>query len=426
MRFTLSASPRGTLVALLWMRILEVAGQAAVVAVAWYGLHVILPIGSIALVIAVLAVSAFLTALRLCTTWPCTDLELTFQLLLDTAALTAILYFSGGTTNPFASLFLVPVAIAAVALRWWYTAAIVAACLGCYAFLMHHFVPLAYADGDVEAMFNLHIVGMGVNFAASALLLAVFLALMTRELQRRERELAELREASLQRQHLASMGLLAAGAAHELGTPLSTMMLLVTELKELPKDSPLVRASLDLLGLQVKNCKDKLNRLLQLSGHGRAPETRIVGFTTFLHEAMDAVAILHPRTRFELRPTQHGMNPMTRVDVGLVQTVNNLLNNAAEAGGPSGGAVVVSVLYDEHAVHILIDDDGPGLDSKVQRLAGRAVITTKPGGMGLGLMLSNVNLNRLGGEVSLSRREQGGTRTSVRLPLDRLKVEQGA
>jgi len=418
MQMTFTASPRGTLVVLLWLRVLAVAGQGAAVAVAWYGLHVQLPLAAMGIVVAAMAVLVLLTALRLRAPWPCTHLELAMQLLLDVFGLTLILYFSGGTTNPFASLYLVPIAIAAVALDWRYTAGILSACLVSYLVLTREFVPLSYRDEDAAGIFNLHIFGMGVNFVVSAVLLGVFLAMLTREVRRRDRELAQLREDALRREHLTSMGLLAAGAAHELGTPLSTIAVLVSELKSDPRTSPASKENLDLLGRQVIMCKEKLGNLLRFSGHERAPETRLVRLRELLQDAIDAVRTLHPRVRFELRAPDTAPDAVIRADAGLVQTLHNLLNNAAEASGRGeANAVLVEIQRDTQGLLIAMDDDGPGLSDDVRRLAGKAVFSTKPGGAGLGLILSNANLSRLGGEVSLSRRAEGGTRTSIRLPL---------
>lgn len=417
MQMTFTASPRGALVALLWMRVLAVIGQTAAVAVAWYGLQVQLPLAAMACVIAALALLALLTALRLRVSWPCTHPELTAQLLFDVLALTVILYLCGGTTNPFASLYLVPIAIAAVTLPWWYTAGILSACLSCYSLLMHEFIPLSYRNEDAAGIFNLHMIGMSVNFVVSAVLLGVFLALMMREVRRRDRELAELREDALRREHLTSMGLLAAGAAHELGTPLSTIAVLVSGLKSDPLASAEAREDLDLLGRQVALCKEKLGALLRLTNRERAPDMRLAGVRRLLQEAIDAVSIMHPHVRFELRIPDGVPDPVIRVDAGLVQTLHNLLNNSAEAGGSGGvSRVTVAVRRDVEGVLIDVDDDGPGLSDDQRRLAGKAVFSTKPGGTGLGLILSNTNLGRLGGEMSLSRRAEGGTRTSVRLP----------
>ena len=417
MQLTLTASPRGALVVLLWMRVLAVLGQSAAVVAARVWLGIDLPLAAMGVLILGIAVVALLTALRLrFLAWPCTHLELAGQLLLDVAALTCLLYLSGGVTNPFASLYLVPIAFAAVGLAWWYTAAIVLACLAAYLMLMQHFVPLAYRDPDATEIFNLHILGMTVNFMVSAVLLGVFLAIMTLQVRRRDHEMARLREETLQREHLASQGLLAAGAAHELGTPLSTIAVLASEMESRIAAASPLHADIRLLRSQIGVCKQKLNELLLLSGHGRAPEAYLTSARNLLQGVMDDVSVLHPRVRFELRWTELGSGPMIRVEAGLAQALRNLMNNAADASVAGGGRVEAGVIREEHGLSIYIDDDGPGLSDEARRLAGRAVFTSKSGGLGLGLVLSNANLNRLGGDVTLSDRDGGGTRTHVRLP----------
>ena len=133
MQLQLTASPRKFLQVLLWMRLCALVGQSITIAVVCRWLGASLPVAAMGAVIAVLALIAALTALRLRTALPATQAEVSLQLLIDIAELTVLLYLSGGTTNPFASLYLLPVALAAVALAWQWSTLVTLSCLGCYA-----------------------------------------------------------------------------------------------------------------------------------------------------------------------------------------------------------------------------------------------------------------------------------------------------
>lgn len=415
MQLILTASPRSALAVLLWLRALAVAGQAVTVCVALAWLRIDIPLGAVAALIAALALAALLTGLRLrWLAWPCTQLELALQLGVDVAQLALLLYLCGGVTNPFASLLLVPIAFAAVSLAWWYTGLAVACCVTVYLFLHQHFQPLAYQDPDSAAQFNLHILGMIVNFVLSAVLIGSVLAAITAQGRRREAELALLRETALQRDHLASLGLLAAGAAHELGTPLATIAVLASELEERAPEGFRLREDLALLRSQVRLCKQRLGELLRLSGHERAPEASRGSLRASLEEVMQGLELLHPRVRFALRWPEGTPDPLVRIEPGLVQALRSLLDNAASAGAAGGGHVEVGLLPGGSGIYI--DDDGPGLSAEARRYTGHAVFSTKAEGLGLGIMLSNANLDRLGGRVTWHDRPDGGTRAAMHLP----------
>jgi two-component system sensor histidine kinase RegB len=175
----------------------------------------------------VLAAIAGVSALRLRMALPATQLEVALQLLVDVAELTMVLHLVGGTTNPFASLYLLPIALAAVGLAWGYTVLVTLVCLGCYVWLINHFTMLAFMHEDTATAFDLHMVGMHFTFAISAILLAAALSIMAAEMRRRDQLMAAMREDAMRREHLSAVVVLAAGAAHELNTPLFSMTMLI-------------------------------------------------------------------------------------------------------------------------------------------------------------------------------------------------------
>jgi two-component system sensor histidine kinase RegB len=154
------------------------------------------------------------------------EAKLFLELLADVAALTALLYLSGGSTNPFVSLYLLPLIIAATALTARYAWAMAGLTIACYSALMFFYLPLGHGHEMHSSAFNLHVLGMWANFLVSAVLIASFVATMSASIRGRDRELAIARARALRDEQVVALGTFAAGAAHELGTPLSTIAVL--------------------------------------------------------------------------------------------------------------------------------------------------------------------------------------------------------
>ena len=193
---------------------------------------------------------------------------LTAQLALDIVGLTAFLYFNGGYANPFASLFLLPLAVAATVLPIPHTAGLTALVVAGYSVVMFAYRPLPHYHGSLGDSFDLHLLGMWLSLVVAAVVIAGFVARLAATLRTREAHLAQLRESALRSEQLAALGALAAGTAHELGSPLSTMAVLVGELRAGAGADQ--RADLDLLSQQIDRCREVLTRNLTATGQGRA------------------------------------------------------------------------------------------------------------------------------------------------------------
>ena len=163
---------------------------------------------------------------------PVSSVEFFAQLMVDVFALTALLYFSGGSTNPFISLYLLPLTIAAAALPWAYTWVMAAITISCYTLLLFYYVPLPHDHEEHNSEFNLHVSGMWLAFVLSTVLIAWFVVKMGISIRERDKDLASAREQALRNEQLIALGTLAAGAAHELGTPLATMAIVSGELQD--------------------------------------------------------------------------------------------------------------------------------------------------------------------------------------------------
>lgn len=400
---------------LVWLRYLAVAGQATALLVAEHALHLMLPWSGLWAVVlwllaANLGLHAALAAGRLGTSpW-----AVAAQLLLDQLAFTALLYFSGGPGNPFISLYLVPIALASLLPRsgpLWVLAGVTAAL---YTALMTFNVPLRHHHGDAD--FDLHVTGMWVNFLLTTGLLVAFLGRAARLLRARDRHLAEQRERQLRDESVLGLGALAAGTAHELNTPLNTLGLLVEEWKA--AGAPPDPEDLALFERELARCRTHVRTLADLA---RAPAGLAAAARpadALLRETAHQWQLLRPSVAFTLALAPGLEAVALPGDPTLGQAVVNLLNNAADASeaaaaargdGASAPEVALHAARDSQRVVLRILDRGPGP-------AGIARGDRSPGGLGIGLLISNATLERLGGDVRQFARDGGGCETRVTLP----------
>jgi two-component system sensor histidine kinase RegB len=318
------------------------------------------------------------------------------------------------------SLYLIPVVVAAAVLPAGYTWLMAALTVGCYTLLMWIRDPHpVHHHGDEASFIDFHLTGMWLTFAVSAGLIALFVARMARSLRERDQRLAAAREESLRNERIVALGTMAAGAAHELGTPLNTLTLLVDELERNTAGSPGAGEDLGEMRRQLANCKRIITELLASAGHARGEGGSPQPVDGFLKEVVSKWEMMRPSARFEFRWESDGPAPRILAEQTLSQAVINLLNNAADAS-PDRIEIEGRCVEDEFVIEVR--DHGPGLTPEVLSQAGQPFFTTKaPGkGFGLGLFLANATIERFGGSVRLFNREGGGACTEVRIPLEPL------
>ena len=349
------------------------------------------------------------TAIRLRTSWPVTELEYAVQLACDLFIHSALLYFSGGSTNPFVSYYLVPLTIAAVTLPWRYSVILSGIALTMYTLLLAQFYPLETFPMYREKM---QIYGMWLSFALAAAVITFFAARMAEELRRQEELRAIRREEGLRDQQLLAVATQAAGAAHELGTPLATMSVLINEMLQDHHD-PLLREDLSVLQDQVKLCKQTLQQLVRAAENNRRLAVDMQDVSVWLNEALDRWHLMRPEATYRLQRKGEGSEPRLAPPPDLTQALLNLLNNAADAC-PEG--LEVTLDWDAVELTISIRDHGAGVPLAIAEQIGKPFFTTKGKGFGLGLFLSKASVTRAGGSVKLYSHEEGGTLTELRLP----------
>ena len=418
-------TPNRGLQALFWLRTVAVLAQATVIGLAVWVLSLELPLAPMLFTVAGLAVWNAALLWRLGQPWVATHLEILLNLTIDAVALTLLLYWAGGATNPFVSLYLVPVAIAAAVLPGRYVWAISVLCVVFYSLLMVFYTPLPPVHERFGGDFNAHVFGMWVNFLLSATFMALFVAGMARAVRQREQELSEAREEALNSERIVALGALSAGVSHELSTPLSTMTMVIDELEARPHQDQSVYEDLTLLRSQVDVCKARITEVLDSAGYTRSEGGHAMALSGFIAQVLDRWRIVRPEVEFQVIHREPFWDPTILAEQTIGQSITNLLNNAADATLENGSKHVDITLFSENGrLVIQIDDEGKGITPEQSEQAGTVPFSTKESGFGIGLILSNASLGRFGGEVLLKSRPGGGTRTEVSLPLQELTIDE--
>ena len=336
--------------------------------------------------------------------------ELFSQLLVDIAALSALVFFSGGATNPLVSLLLPPVAIAALTLPVRHVLAVGLAAVAAYSVLMVFYVPLPMSDATRAT--RLHLLGMWLTFAISALMIAWFVVRMTRLIRVRDAELAARREQALRDERIMAIGTLAAGAAHELGTPLATMSLIAGELAHDPQLPATVRDDIDLLRQQIAACKEIITGLSRRAGAERLENPGIQPVDRWLDTLRQRWHALRPQAQSRLEVTGAQPAPAVVADPRLEQAILNLLNNAASASVES---IDIRLGWTAERIAIEIHDFGPGFPAGVLTQGGRVEFPAHEHGSGIGLMLTRSAIEQIGGRLLLHNPPAGGALARLEL-----------
>lgn len=401
---------------LLGLRAITFAGLGLSLWFAVTRLGMPLPVPPLATVLTGMLVLSLATLWRLRRAWPVADAELFIQLLLDVAALTALFYWSGGSANPFVMLYLLPLAIAAAALPAAYVWGMAAVATLCYSALLVWHVPLPHSAQAHDADFGVHVLGMWLGFVLAAALIAGFAVKMSATLRSRDAVLAAMRENTLRQERVVALGTLATGAAHELGTPLSTLAVLI---KDIEPGAGIPPGTLAILRTQIARCKEILASLTAAAGQARAEAGRNLALDDFLNEIVRRWLAVRPGVTAPAR--FDGVRPAPRIvaEQTLAQAITNILNNAADA---SPQHVEIDGRWTGDELVLEIADRGPGLAPEFAHQDGEPFRTTKSDGLGLGLFLAYTTFSRFGGEVRIINRDGGGVLCRLTLPLTALTV----
>jgi len=346
------------------------------------------------------------------------------QLLADIVQLTVFLYFAGGATNPFVSYFLVPLCVAAAVLPARYTWIATGITLLAYSMLLFKYHPVALLEmtehehhhHGAQPAISPHILGMWINFLLSALLIAWFVVRMASTVREQQAALHEARETALQQDQLIAVATLAAGTAHELGTPLATMTMLAEEMQaadsQINSDNMQRELDLAMLQTQLQRCRDILQKLGTTAEFGNTGTLKPIGFDVFMQSTLDSWQVTHPDRQLLIQwPDSIAQAPQVMTDTIVQQALINLLNNAARAAQHRIG---VELQWNSEGGSVTITDDGPGIPPDVIAQLGQPLATSH--GLGIGLFLSYAAIRRHGGQLQLQNSLGGGAMARVFLP----------
>jgi two-component system sensor histidine kinase RegB len=333
----------------------------------------------------------------------------------DTLCLTAVIGLTGGPMNPFSLLFLVQITLSVVVLKkeWtWVLGVLSTVCFGSLFFMSVPLIGMRMLPAEYP-----HLVGMWVAFVVAAALISFFTGRVSDALREREQQVLALQEQIARQERLASLGTLAAGAAHELGTPLGTIAVVARELEryaaalpegeDLGEDARLIRA-------EVERCQRILHGMSARGAEpvGEAPQTISIG--ELLRQTLEQV----PEAR-RIHIHLHAEDAQAQVTLPVratVQSVDALVGNALDAGGRH---IEVRAACERNELLVTVRDNGDGMSEEVLRRVTEPFFTTKePGqGMGLGTFLARTFAERLGGALRYDSAPGRGTTATLTLPM---------
>ncbi|PHP68699.1 two-component sensor histidine kinase [Zhengella mangrovi] len=412
-----------TLIRLRW---LAVTGQTIAVVVVHFWLDFPFPI---LLCLALIACSAWLNiflAFRYPPTFRLSESASLGVLAFDALQLAGLLYMTGGMTNPFSMLLMVPVIISAASLPVRHTLMLGLLVLAAASLLAVLHLPLPWLDGRDLPLPFLYVAGMWMALVSSLAFTGIYAFRVADEARTLATALASAELVLQREQHLSALDGLAAAAAHELGTPLATIALVAREMeRDLPDDSPL-REDVGLLRSQSQRCRDILRRLTSLSSEGEMHIGRLP-----LSSLVDEVVAPHREFGIEIRLLPEpgdGPEPVLKRNPGMMYGLGNLLENGVDFANAS---VSIAWGWTVDEIWIEITDDGRGYSPEILARIGEPYTTSRAGseqssggGLGLGLFIAKTLLERSGATLSFSNawRDRLGARVRARWSRDTIEA----
>jgi two-component system sensor histidine kinase RegB len=397
-----------------------IAGEVALAGALHMGLGIELPEGGIALAIAAQALSNVWLHLRGGRLGRYAEHTVGTLFVLDTLGLTLILAFSGGPANPFSLLYLVQITFSAVVLRKTWTWALGLLSSLCFALLfwIARDVP-AFHEHNSTGEFSLHLFGIWLAFTIGALLISFFVGKMSAESREKQYEIRRMQRRLARQDRLASLVTLAAGAAHEIATPLATIAVTAKELEHNAQGRPgseLLKEDARLIRSQVERCRAILERMGAQGADLFGETPRSIHLT----ELLEMVADRFPKDRERLQiQVQGGGDPRSILPVrAALEALGALVKNAIDAS-PNGAPIQLHAMKaDTGEVRFFVRDEGIGMTPEALERVAEPFFTTKaPGeGMGLGAFLAHLFAQTLGGQLSFDSAPGQGCTAILDLP----------
>ena len=395
------------------LRSASIVIQTALVLFVTLGLGYELPILSMMLVIALeLAFNVYWFVLYKLGK-PERKLHLIIQLVADVIFLGWLLYFSGGATNAFVSLLLIPIAIAAVSLSLRALAFVTAAAISTYSLLLW-LMPMHVMHGNMEA----HFIGMWLNFLFSAAVVSVVVNQMAAIIHQRELTIARFREDQLKQERIVALGVASAQVTHDLATPIASMRLLMDELKEEQcYDEELIED----IDKQLSRCSENLHAFRQMTDDIKQNKKHNVSTPKLFKQVKQHCQLTYPQIDFRFQePDDSGA---VHADSSLIPAIVNVINNAVIASTELDSKQVdISSGISQKNWQLTIRDFGKGFKANQFAQLG-SVPQQSEQGFGMAILLSNVSLERLGGALTLENHQDGGAKVVLSLPINEIGDE---
>jgi two-component system, sensor histidine kinase RegB len=415
-----------TLVKLRWLALL---GQATALLFTYFALGFSLPLGPCLLIIAVSVVLNVALRVRYGQVDLLDERPAAAILLYDILQLTALLYLTGGIENPFSMLFLAPIMVSAVSLSGWMTMLLTTLTIAAASMLTVAHYPLPWRPPQSFELPFLYAAGVWAAYVVSAAFIAIYASLVALESRKLADALAATELVLAREQHLTQLDGLAAAAAHELGTPLATVTLVVKDLEKQLGSSGPIADDIALLAQEVARCRNILGKLTSLG----SDDGNILDEMT-LSLLLEEVVV--PQRDFGVKiavvEDGQGRQPVTRRNPAILYGLGNLVENAIDF---ARSEVRVAARWDENMVKLVIEDDGPGFSSEVLGRIGAPYVTTKTdrrakteegAGLGLGLFIAKTLLQRSGAIVSCANAPPPKSGARVSIVWQRAQFERGA
>lgn len=412
------ASRQIRLQTIVWLRWLAVVGQSVTILIVAFGLGFPLPLLTCAVLIAALAVANLFLSARFPATYRLEPWEATLLLAFDLLQLTALIYITGGLSNPFAPLICVQVIIAFASQPLKHSLILLSFAIVCVTAIAFSPFPVPWYPGEKLPIQLIIHVGIWCSITAMMFFAAFYAYRVSHEANQLADALAATELVLEREKHLSQLDGLAAAAAHELGTPLATISVVAKEMeRELGKDARFGE-DVALLRSQSERCRDILRRLTSLSAEGDEHLRRLP-----LSSLMEEVMAPHREFGVKLHLVEksgRANEPVGARNAGILYGLGNLIENAVDYATE---IVTITVEHDQQQVKIIIEDDGDGYAPDILTRIGDPYVTkrhsdTTAGGLGLGLFIAKTLLERSGASLNFENRgpNAAGARVTVIWP----------
>lgn len=340
-----------------------------------------------------------------------TDVLIFLQLLIDVAELSVFFYLTGGSSNPFTWFLLIPIIFSATVLKQKYTWALTLLAIVSYTLLIKYFQPvsmdMSMHHGHHQASFSQHLIGMWLGFIVIAALIAWVIIGLVKNIRSRDALLMAANIRQAENDKILALATLATGSAHELGTPLATINIII---REMLNDETIsnYHKQLSIMESQVYRCKESLTQITASTGTTQAIKGKKISVSEFIDKIVKQV---QPPPGLQLNANISGdISGLIISDRTLNQALINIIRNSYQAESTQ---VDLEARIFGNNLKFIIADDGKGLQAEF----GKPVESEKEFGMGLGLFLAHATIERFSGTVEITANSPKGTKIEITLPL---------